>query len=134
MKEVIRGFTLILSSISFIAKNPPLYPLIIAPLLINTLIFILSFGVVVFYVQDYVFGMVDSWFSWGGSVAFYVVYGLFLVLASMFAFFVAFLTAAFVASPFNDALSRKTLEIALGKKEELPKFVFFLFFFFFPFL
>ena len=103
MMEFAQGVGLIFTSLSFIAKNPPLYPLIIFPILINTLVFLLSLVIVVFYVQDFVFDMVEAWFSWGGSVVLYLVYGLFLVLASLFFFFVAFVGAAFVASPFNCA-------------------------------
>lgn len=114
------GMTLRLRAARFLAAHAALWPLVIVPVLINSLLFVGA----TWFLVSHTGGWLDYFWQkplgggWVDAVlrgAWYLVYSLSLLAGLLLAYGVVLLAGSIVASRFHDALSEKTEQLLLGR-------------------
>ena len=101
----------LLKGMRFLIK-PQLRKFLLIPLLINVLLYGIALGLAYLYIDDLLNYLLPSWLkviSWLSWV-FMAIKGLIFIVSLMVCFFTFTLLANFIASPFYDKLSEKTLD------------------------
>ena len=102
----------------FIFRNRSLLPLALFPVIINTILYTVFLAVSLKYFYGWLTGLLPQSEAWYWAVLLYVLmilFGAALILAVVFTFTAV---ANILASPFNDALSAKTEELATGRQDD----------------
>jgi CysZ protein len=107
MKNFIKGCRVPLASISFILKNPKLIKYLLLPFCMSSMVLVITFLLWQIFQQSIIDWMgisATGYFSWFVTIFMWFIYAIF----SLYCFTIIGMIAA---TPFNDLLSRRVLEI-----------------------
>jgi len=110
-----RGFFYPFRGGRFLLKTPRLWPYVLIPFLINTLVFSLAVWLGLDFFNTRIETLIPSGEGWYWLLLYYLLWVIAVVLTAILVFFSFTVVGNLIASPFNEILSERTEALVTGR-------------------